>query len=92
MGRRYLFIVSQGATDLYEHVKRNFACDREVEVLLDRRRGERRQRVEAYEPERRQADHRRPPGSHESLRSIGFGASIPVLVVEDQTPSDIREI
>lgn len=92
MGRRYLFIVSQGVTDLYEHVKRNFAGDREVEVLLDRRRGERRQRVEAYEPERRQADRRRPPGSHESLPSIGFGAAVPVLVVEDRTPSDIREI
>jgi cytoskeletal protein CcmA (bactofilin family) len=41
-------------------LKRGVAANREIEVVLDRRQGERRQRVEAVEEERRREDRRRP--------------------------------
>lgn len=39
---------------------RSGAADRQIEVVLDRRKGERRQRVEAVHEERRREDRRRP--------------------------------
>jgi cytoskeletal protein CcmA (bactofilin family) len=39
---------------------RGMAANREIEVVLDRRKGERRQRVERVEDERRREDRRRP--------------------------------
>src|ERR1700730_10142904 len=46
---------------LVERMQRLFAEDSgEVEVMLDRRRRERRSGAAAYEPERRRADRRRP--------------------------------
>ena len=46
---------------LVERMQRLFAEDPEqVEVMLDRRRGERRSRAVGQEPERRRADRRRP--------------------------------
>lgn len=47
---------------LVERMQRLFAEDPEqVEVMLDRRRGERRSAAGGQEPERRRADRRRPP-------------------------------
>ena len=43
---RLLFIVARDQLDLWHHLKRDFAQEAEVEVILDRRRGERRQRVQ----------------------------------------------
>jgi len=54
-----LFIVSRDAIDHYEYLKRMFADDERVTVVLDRRRsGERRKGSKAQDPERRQADRR----------------------------------
>jgi len=39
---------------------RNFTDDEEIQVVLDRRQGERRQRVQPIEQERRTADRRSP--------------------------------
>jgi cytoskeletal protein CcmA (bactofilin family) len=39
---------------------RNFTDDKDIQVILDRRQGERRQRVQPVEEERRRADRRSP--------------------------------
>lgn len=57
---RYLFIVSRDKHTLSERLKQDFADDREVEVLLDRRSAQRRCQVREHKPERRRGDRRRP--------------------------------
>ncbi len=65
---RYLLIVARNQPDLWRYLKDNFAEDGKVEVILDRRRGERRQRLHPHEPERRHAERRRQPSLHTDLR------------------------
>src|SRR2546428_13956509 len=55
---RHLFLVSRHEPRLYEYLLDRFGHDVKVEVILDRRRGERRRRSERQGPERRQADRR----------------------------------
>ncbi|MBI2217277.1 MAG: hypothetical protein HYU51_08270 [Candidatus Rokubacteria bacterium] len=55
---RYLVIVSRERPDLFDELKRRFAGDPTVQVLLDRRVGERRQREHARPGERRGRDRR----------------------------------
>ncbi len=64
MGDYYLLIVPRDRRDLYEYLKRQFSEVKNFEVLLDRRLGDRRQRAEPHEPERRRAQRRRPPNSY----------------------------
>ncbi len=56
---RCLFIVARDQPDLWHHLRRDFAEDEEVQVVLDRRRGERRRHMQLHEPDRRQGDRRR---------------------------------
>lgn len=63
---RYLIIVARDQPDLYEYLAKQFSGDGEVEVLLDRR-----QRIRAREPERRQADRQPRRGFSDGLRSLG---------------------
>ena len=58
---RYLFIVSRNQPELFSRLARDFSEDKEVQVLLDRRVRERRQRPQADGPERRRAGRRRQP-------------------------------
>ncbi len=76
---RCLFIVARNQPDLWHYLRRDFAGDEEVQVVLDRRRGERRQRVLPHEPERRQADRRRYPNTDSDLRYRSF-----VIIHEQQ--------
>jgi len=69
---RLRFIVARDQLDLWHHLKRDFAQDEEVEVILDRRRGERRQRVQIREPQRRRADRRRRSGIDKDLGYRSF--------------------
>ena len=55
---RHLFLVSRHELRLYEYLLERFRDDGNVEVILDRRRGERRRRSEGQEPERRRSDRR----------------------------------
>jgi len=64
---RYLLIVARSQPDLWRYMEHNFAGDEKVEVILDRRRGERRQRAQAHEPERRQGERRRQPSLDKDL-------------------------
>ena len=56
--KRHLFIITRAAQDFYEYLKRQFAGQPDVKVVLDRRIDERREGQEAHEPERRQKDRR----------------------------------
>ena len=62
---KHLIIVEGEKADLWEYLRWHFSWDKEVEVLLDQRRGERRQGRQAIGPERRSTDRRR---STESCR------------------------
>ena len=64
---QYLLIVARNQSDLWRYLKDNFAGDEKVEVILDRRRGEQRQRVQLHEPERRRAERRRQPSLDKDL-------------------------
>jgi hypothetical protein len=55
---RYLVIVSRERPDLFDEMQRRFASDPTVQVLLDRRDGDRRQREHARPAERRARDRR----------------------------------
>src|SRR5512134_2951438 len=47
-------------SSLWSWLKRSVAANRQIEVVLDRRKGERRRRVEAVHEERRREDRRSP--------------------------------
>ena len=62
--RRELFIVARDRSDLYRYLSQTFADAENVEVIWDRRAGERRQGDTAASPERR----RRKRRSRNSIR------------------------
>ena len=55
---RHLFLVSRLEARLYEYLLERFRDDGNVEVILDRRRGERRRRPHDQQPDRRRSDRR----------------------------------
>ncbi len=68
-----LLIVAKNQRSLYEYLKNDFESDPEVEVRMDRRQGERRQREESWNAERRrQSDRRVRPALDDKFASIGF--------------------
>jgi len=72
-----LIIVAGDRAQLYEHLKRGFAGNGTVRVLLNRRVVARPVRSGPYEVERRQADRRAPSSVDALLRAIGW-ASVPM--------------
>jgi hypothetical protein len=69
---RQLIIVADDRAHLCEHLKRGFAGNETVQVLLNRRVVTRREGSGSYEPERRQADRRSPSKIDALLRAIGW--------------------
>ena len=67
-----LFVVSPAALDQYEYLKRVFANDKRVRVILDRRLGERRKAPSARDAERRRADRRSRSMINDQLRRQGW--------------------
>jgi hypothetical protein len=65
-------IVARDQADLCEALSRCFARDEGVQVLFDRRRWERRQRIQTCEPDRRGMDRRRPTTAENDLRRRSF--------------------
>jgi hypothetical protein len=55
---RYRWIVSRNDPKLYEYLKHYFAGRADVDVILDRRQGERRQHAESSPTDRRRSDRR----------------------------------
>jgi hypothetical protein len=74
-----LIVVAGDRAHLYEHLKRGFAGNGTVRVLLDRRVITRRARSGPYEVERRHADRRLPSKVDALLRAIGW-AIVPLDV------------
>ena len=74
---RHLWIVSRAEPKLYECLKDHFAGRPGVNVVFDRRRGQRRQRAASAPLERRQAE-RRQRSVDEDLAALGVAiARIP---------------
>lgn len=65
---RHLFLVSRHEPRLYEYLVDRFRDDGNVEVILDRRRAERRSGSAHQGPERRRADRRFRPEIDLELR------------------------
>ena len=65
---RYLFIVSLRHPALYDHLLERFSDDPNAQVILDRRRSERRQAEISVARELRRIDRRQRPDIGEELR------------------------
>jgi hypothetical protein len=76
MIRRLLFIVGSKRPDFYESLRRTFRGDDTVQIVLDRRRGERRRARRPVRrgvgPEQRGADRRAQLEIQRQLRSRGY--------------------
>jgi hypothetical protein len=68
MGRN-VFIVSRQHRDLYTYLRERFASDPAVEVILDRRFGQRRQRQAPVDAERRRRERRQRPEVEQELQT-----------------------
>lgn len=82
---RHLYVVATDRRDLFESLRRQFADDPNVEVILDRREGARVAPRPATPAERRRADRRQMEQSH-LLRTLGV-----VLVSRDERGKPKRE-
>ena len=68
----YLAIAGRNHPDVYSYLRRQFAGDSKVQVLLDRRHDERRRLGDAHRPERRRGDRRGGRGKDNGLNYHGF--------------------
>ena len=69
---RFLFIVSRSNTKLASYLQNHFSGDATVQVVVDRRHGERRQQSTDVATERRRADRRARPHVDKELRLTSF--------------------
>jgi len=80
---RYLVVAARNRQDLHDYLRQQFSGDDKVEILLDRRRGDRRRRLDPHEPGRRRGDRRRGPGTDDRLHYYG-------LIIVRQLPEGQR--
>src|SRR5881409_201493 len=83
-----LFVVSRHAPKQYEYLKRVFANDKRVIVILDRRVGERRKTSSAPAGERRRADRRSSPAVDDRVRRRGW--AMMRVELSEAPPSSMR--
>jgi hypothetical protein len=69
---KQLLVVQHDRQKLYEYAKRAFSGNSSVEVILDRRRGERRDAARPSGPERRRGDRRLMNEIDNHLRALGW--------------------
>jgi hypothetical protein len=69
---RELFIVARDRADLYRYLSQTFAAAENVEVIWDRREGERRRISNGVVPERRRQDRRQRLSAEEDIRAVGY--------------------
>ena len=69
-----LIVVGRDQADLYQYFRWGLSQTPDVEVVLDRRLGERRARLDGHEPgdARRKADRRRAAATRAELLARGF--------------------
>jgi hypothetical protein len=70
--RRELFIVARDRADLYRYLSQTFADAENVEVIWDRRGGERRRIADGTRNERRRRERRMRLTVDEDLRTVGY--------------------
>src|SRR5262245_52799986 len=70
----HLFIVARSQPDLYDFLSQELVGAEKIRVLLDRRRGEQRQRLDELTEERRRAERRREQ-LDQDLRDWGFAVA-----------------
>ena len=78
---QYLFIVARNRPDILARVRERLRGDLRIEVIVDRRRAERRTSVGRHVPERRRAERRRPTRHWDDL------SVYPTLVVQKRPES-----
>jgi hypothetical protein len=76
--RRCLLVVPRSKLELYLSLKRSFADNDRVEVILDRRFAQRRRAATTREPERRRAADRRVRTATEAELRAGRWTLVPV--------------
>ena len=69
---QYLFVVAQDKPDLCDYLRGWFSGIPTVEVVMDRRQGERRQRAEINKPGRRRGERRSQKEIDAEIRQTGF--------------------
>jgi hypothetical protein len=69
---QYLVITARNHPDLYGYLRRQFAGDDKVQVLLDLRHEERRSQGDARKPDRRKGERRTGRGKENGLSYHGF--------------------
>ena len=78
---QYLFIVARNRPDILTRVRERLREDVRIDVIVDRRHGERRQSGEGQTPERRHVNRRRPTRHWDDL------SVYPTLVVQKRVES-----
>lgn len=68
---RFVCIVARDQPELYEHLRARFEGDPSIQVIFDRREGERRQPAPESECERRRAHRRWHPDNRDTLSAVG---------------------
>ncbi len=70
----WLIVVQRNKPEVYGDLRTSFELDRRVNVILDRRRADRRRAVDRAEPERRRRERRQSPPALEMAfsREAGF--------------------
>ena len=68
----HLFIVSRREPQLFTYLSREFASEDDVQVIVDRRIGERRKTTGVYPVERRQTDRRTLAHVPRQISSLGY--------------------
>jgi hypothetical protein len=79
-----LIVVARDQPDLWQTLARQFASNPKVQVLLDRRHWERRQRLQILEVDQRGIDRRHPPRPEHDVRQRSFV----IIRRQDGTPGD----
>jgi hypothetical protein len=69
---KQIFVVARDRERLFEYAKRAFSGNSSVEVVLDRRRGERRGADKTSSPDRRRGDRRLMTEIDNHLRALGW--------------------
>jgi hypothetical protein len=69
---KQIFVVARDREKLFEYAKRAFSGNSSVEVVLDRRRGERRRGEKSGLPDRRRGDRRLMNEIDNHLRALGW--------------------
>ena len=72
MSPRFVYVTSRERRDVFERLSTEFATQPDIRVILDRRRGDRRQgEMPRAGEDRRRRDRRRHADLEQELRAVG---------------------